>query len=128
MKAFLTAHGRQLHPAKPDGNCLFRALSKQMAGDSSKHAELREILTSFISHNTHVFGRGWTIENHTLEEHIAKVAKVQQYGSHVEIKAAASLCQTSIYVATDSLIMGKCIWTAFPPFPAAKLNKLDTAA
>ena len=73
-----------------------------------------------------MFGRGWTIENHTLEEHIAKVAKVQQYGSHVEIKAAASLCQTSIYVATDSLIMGKCIWTAFPPFPAAKLNKLDT--
>ena len=34
MKAFLTAHGRQLDPALPDGNCLFHALSKQMTGES----------------------------------------------------------------------------------------------
>lgn len=76
MKAFLTAHGRQLDPALPDGNCLFRALSKQMTGDPSKHAELREILISFISKNPQAFGRGWTIENCTLEEHLAKVAKL----------------------------------------------------
>ena len=49
MKAFLTAHGRQLDTALADGNCLFRALSKQMTGDPSRHPELREILTTFIS-------------------------------------------------------------------------------
>ena len=127
MKAFLTAHGRQLHPAKPDGNCLFRALSKQMAGDSSKHAELREILTSFISHK--YYTRFWKRLDHwkpyTEGTHCQGCKAIGQYGSHTEIKAAASLCQRSIYVATDSLIMGKCIWTAFPPFPTAKL-KLDT--
>ena len=124
MKAFLTAHGRQLDLAKPDGNCLFRALSKQMTGDPSKHAQLREILTNFISKNSQVFGRGWTIENCTLEEHLAKVAKLGQYGSHAEIKAAASLFQTPIYVATDSLNVGKCTWTVFSPFNAAELNEL----
>lgn len=125
MKAFLTAHGRQLDPALPDGNCLFRALSKQMIGDPSKHAELREILISFISKNPQAFGRGWTIENCTLEEHLAKVAKLGQYGSHAEIKAAASLCQTPIYVATDSLNVEKCMWTVFSPFNKAELNELS---
>ena len=54
MKAFLTAHGRQIDP---DGNCLFRALTKQMTGNPSRHPELREILTTFISQNPQVFAR-----------------------------------------------------------------------
>ena len=122
MKAFLTAHGRQLDPALPDGNCLFRALSKQMTGDPSRHAELRQILVRFISQNDHVFGRGWTIDNCPNEDHLAKVRQVGQYGSQAEIKAAASLPKKSIYVATDSLVVGKCMWTAFTPFNASELN------
>ena len=42
-----------------------------------------------------------------------------------KIKAAASLCQTTIYVATDSLAVGKCIWAEFAPFPSERLNKCD---
>ena len=98
-----------------------------MTGDPSKHAELRNILTTFICINQHLFGRGWTITDCTLQEHLDKVTKVGQYGSHAEIKAAASLCQTPIYVATDSLAVGKCIWTVFSPFPYEWLNKFDAA-
>ena len=58
MKAFLTAHGRQLDSSLPDGNCLFCSLCKQMTGDPTKHAELRELLINFISQNSHIFGRG----------------------------------------------------------------------
>jgi len=43
-----------------------------------------------------------------LKEHLGKVAKLGQFGSHTENKAAASLCQKPVYVATDSLIEGKC--------------------
>ena len=89
MKAFLTAHGYQIGPALSDGNCLFCALSNQMTGDPSRHPELREILTTFISQNPQVFGRGWTISNCSLDEHLAKVTKLGQYGSHAEIKPAA---------------------------------------
>ena len=96
MKAFLSAHGRQIDPAPPDGNCLFHSLSKQITGDPSKHAELRELLKNFISQNQHIFGRGWTIGNCTLEEHLAKVAKLGRFGSHAEIKAAASTSKASI--------------------------------
>ena len=53
---------------------------------------------------------------------MAKVTKLGQYGTHAEIKAAASLCQKPIYVATDSLNVNKCMWTVFQP---AQLNKTD---
>ena len=46
MKAFLTAHGRQLDPALPDGNCLFRALSKQMTGGMQNYG--RSSYASFL--------------------------------------------------------------------------------
>ena len=78
----------------------------------------------FFSQNSHLFGRGWTTGNCSLKEHLAKVAKLGQFGSHAEIKAAASLCQKSAYVATDSLIVGKC--TVFHPFPSAVLNMIYT--
>ena len=116
MKAFLTAHGCQIDPALPDGNCPFRALTKQMTGDPSRHPELRKVLTTFISQNPQVFGRGWTIGNRSLEEHLDQVSKLGHYGTHAEIKATASLCQKPIYVATDSLSVSKCMWTVFPPF------------
>ena len=96
----LTAHDRQIDPALSDGNCCFRPLSRQMTGDSSKHAELRNILTPFICNNPQLLGNGWTITDCTHSQHLGIVTKVEQYGSHAEIKAAASLCQTPIYVST----------------------------
>ena len=61
----------------------------------------------------------------TLSEHLDIVTKVGQYGSHAEIKAAASLYHTPIYVTTDSLAGGKRMWTAFAPFLSERLNKCD---
>ena len=122
MTGFLTMYGRKVDPAIPDGNCLFRVLSKQMNGDPSKHKELRHILVSFISQNSHLFGSAWTIDNCTTEEHVKKMSTLGQYGSHAEIKAAASLMQKPVYVATDSLVVGKCVWTVFTPFSKDKLK------
>ena len=61
----------------------------------------------------------------TLSAHLDIVTKVGQYGSHAEIIAAASLCQTPIYMATGSLAVGKCMWPVFAPFPSEQLNKCD---
>ena len=127
MTAFLTAHGQKLDIALPDGNCLFRALSKQMTGDPSNHPQLRKILIDLIASNAQVFGRGWTVNNCSLEEHVANISRLSEFGSHAEIKAAASLTQAPVYVATDSLRTNKeCAWTVFTPFPKTRLNKLDT--
>ena len=83
-----------------------------MTGNLTKQAELREILIKFISQNF-VFRRGWTVGNCSLKERLGKVAKLGQFGSHTENKAAAS-----VYVATDSLrgsVHGQCFIHFFQP-------------
>ena len=79
-------------PTLPDGKCLFQALSIQMIGEPSKHAELSNILTTFIRTNPQLLGSGRIIKDCTHSQHLGIVTKVGQYGRHAEIKAAASLC------------------------------------
>lgn len=64
----------------------------QITGDPSRHPELRTL----ISKNPHIFGRGRTLEDCSLDEHVSKVTKLRQYGTHAEIKAATSLSQVNI--------------------------------
>ena len=73
MVSFLAAHGRQLDPALPDGNCLFRSLAKQLTGDPSKHVQLRETLTKFIAQNPQVFTTGWLRETAPWKSILKKV-------------------------------------------------------
>lgn len=116
MVSFLTASGRHFDPAKPDGNCLFRALSKQLCGDPENNGLLREELTNYVSSNPKLFS-GWTTDCQSIEQHVTEMKKQGQWGSQLEIKAAATLFKKTIYVATDSLVQGECRWVAFPPFP-----------
>ena len=125
MVSFLAAHGRQIDPAPTDGNCLFWSLAKQLTGDPSKHYQLRKTLTKFIAQNPQVF-KCWLRDNSTIKEHLEQCSKHGQWGSHTEIKATASLFQRPIYVATDSLVKGKCTWTVFSPFSKKKLAITDT--
>ena len=118
----LSSKWSQLDTEKRDGNCLFWALSKQLNGDSERHKQLRNIITEFVASNTTLF-RGWTVGNMSIEDHLTNMRKLNKWGSHLEIKAAATLFQRSIYVATDSLMVGRCKWTVFNPFPAEQCNR-----
>ena len=61
-----------------------------VAGDPTKHAELREVL---ISKNSHIFGGGWTIGTCSLKEHLAKVAKLGWFvRSKLLLHCAKSQC------------------------------------
>ena len=96
-----------------------------MTGDQSQHAKLRQILVSFIADNSHLFTTGWTANNTKLQDHIRRVAKTGEWGSHAEIKAAASLFQRPIYVATYTLMPHKCTWTVFTPFHHSKIKSIN---
>jgi len=43
-----------------------------MTGDPTKQAELRELLIKFISQNSHIFRRGWTVWNCSWRNTLAK--------------------------------------------------------
>ena len=125
MVSFLTASGRRFDLAKPDGNCLFRALSKQLCGDPENNGLLREVLTNYVSSNPTLFS-GWTTDCQSIEQHVTEMKRQGQWGSQLEIKAAATLFKKTIYVATDSLVQGECRWVAFPPFPDQTVTNTDT--
>lgn len=115
MVPFLTAHGRRLDRTKPDGNCLFRSLSKQLCHNAEYHNILRVLITEYAATNSELFS-GWTIQNLSFEEHLRRMKNQGVWGSHLEIKAAATLFNKTIYVVSDSLVPGECRWEAFSPF------------
>ena len=77
MKAFLIAHSRQVDPSLPDGNCLFHSLYvKNTKNDWWPNKTCRPQRTShWLTSSLKTPGRGWTVGNCSLKEHLVKVAK-----------------------------------------------------
>ena len=136
MTSFLVLHGRKLDPMQADGNCLYRALSKQLANDPEKHSILRAILVKFATCNVELF-KSWVTSTPReilqktrevrLKEHLDAVSKVGSWGTQLELVAAATLFKVDIYVATDSLVKGECRWTRFSPLKGSIQIPTDTA-
>ncbi len=114
MITFLRRHSTHLDRAQPDGNCLFRSLSKQLFHSEKHHSTLQKTLTEHAASYPEVYS-SWTIEGLSLQEHILKMKEPGTWGSQLEIAAPATLFKKTIYVASDSLVPNECQWTAFPP-------------
>ena len=107
MIAFLTSQSRRLDRAQPNGNCLFRSLSKQLFNSEKQHITLREMLNKHVASHLEVY-KCWTIEGLSLIEHLQQMNVPGTWGSQLEIAATATLIQKTIYVASDSLVPNKC--------------------
>ena len=113
--AFLAYHDRKLDSVLGDGNCMFRSLAKQLSGDSDKHGQLRNKLCEFISLNGELL-KGWLTDGIILEEHSRSICKPNIFGTQLELKAASTMFDIDIYVATNSLLHnGHYIWTKISP-------------
>ena len=94
---------------------MFRSLAKQLSGDSDKHSQLRDKLCEFTSLNSELL-KGWVTDGVILEEHLQSVCKPHIFGTQLELKAASSMFNLDIYVATNSLLRnGHYIWTKIAP-------------
>ena len=125
---FLIQTGRKIDPVKGDGNCLLRALSRQLTGSQDLHLALREMLVTFEANNHKVFSS--LLSCTTLDHHLSCVGANHAWGSSIEIAAAASLFQLPIYEATTSMSRDHVSWKwiVFMPYPPGKLkglNKVD---
>ena len=109
--AFLAYHGRRLDSVLGDGNCIFRSLAKQLSDDSDKHSQLRNKLCEFISLNGELL-KGWLTDGIIVEEHLRSICKPNIFGTQLELKAASTVFDNDIYVATNSLRHnGHYVWT-----------------
>ena len=91
----LAIQGRTVDVMLPDGNCLFRALSKALFAVQSGHIALRKLLVAFIESNKKVLGG---LCNGTVESHCERMRVTSAFGTQAELQAAASLFQLNVYV------------------------------
>ena len=87
---------RRIDYIQGDGNCLFRALSKEILGHEKFHHTIRQILIQHTRINSDYFQK--YVFTGTLEAHCRKMENIGCWGSQVEIYAAANLFKVEIYI------------------------------
>ena len=93
FRAALKKHGLEMVEQEGDGNCLFRAVSLQVYGQSDNHAEVRERCLDFMAANEEHYSNfvAATAEDQTFQDYIARKRRDGVHGNHAEIQAISEL-------------------------------------
>ena len=74
-----------------DGNCMFRSLSYHIFGHQEEHLATRKPIIEFESLNQQQFAKYLLEVNEPdIELHLKKMGKPFVWGTHIELKVAAS--------------------------------------
>ena len=85
------------------GNCLFRAVAQEITGSQEDHAALRELVTSFMTHNPTQLCC-YLKSSETMENYLqrTKMDRQKVWATEVEIYTTANLLGTTIFVYCPS--------------------------
>ena len=116
---------------RPDGNCLYRAISKQVTGSQDNHMALRLAMIQFMLHDEHAVAvarlmnvkfRGDVLDDHerkrravaALQGYIRKhgVDRPSTWGTEKEIRVIATMLQLEIFTFSGSS-KGQRRWVHF---------------
>ncbi|KAL8624550.1 hypothetical protein ACOMHN_005851 [Nucella lapillus] len=92
----LTAQDRQIDYIRGDGNCFFRAISKDVYGSEEYHAECRQAVCDLIQDNADHFRQ--YIDDSSVTAHVTEMRVQSTWATTCEIYAAATLLGREIYV------------------------------
>ena len=113
---FLASEGRQRSAVKGDGNCLFRAMSKQLFGTDTLHRQLREFLAGVIVLNHDRYQQFYIpSETTTFQQHQKSIHQLGVWGTQVEIQAASDSYQMPVYVCSPHPTTRQIRWLRFKP-------------
>ncbi|WVF70319.1 hypothetical protein IAT40_005109 [Kwoniella sp. CBS 6097] len=97
--------GLCLRDVKGDGNCLFRVLSDQGFGGEKRHAEIRKLVCDYLESHKSVM-EGFVVpfmkDGEGYEGYVARMRQLKQFGSHIEIQAAARVFKRNIRVVMST--------------------------
>lgn len=112
---------------------MFRSLAMVMYGSESFHGTVRSLLATYIEKNAKDFKK--YLSDETMEMHLKKLKEIGQWGTHVELKAAAGILQLPIYTYTPTLKAdGQYAWnkiiptshqSEIPNVPSNDLNHIE---
>ena len=89
---FLQNSGWKIHHIKGDGNCMFRTFSCAFLNREEHHFHLRSHIVRTINLNQKVFSEYlMPINKPTIKEQVEHMLRPCVWGTHLELKAAATL-------------------------------------
>ena len=86
-----------LDAVKPDGNCLFRSISKSLTGSEANHARYRDQAVQYMTQNRPDFE--WFIEDdEPWDDYIERIAENAEWGGNLELKALSDVLRVSFVI------------------------------
>ena len=116
----LASVGRKLYCIIGDGNC--RALSYIIYGTEDNHCVVRSTLVHFSELNAKYFEQYCT--SGTVQDHIKRMKHERVWATQMEVYAAASCFQRTIYVHTKKNGNGNLYWERIDPVKHHLLNQV----
>ncbi|WWC58619.1 uncharacterized protein I303_101163 [Kwoniella dejecticola CBS 10117] len=105
VKAEIARLGLALRDVKGDGNCLFRVLSDQGFGGEKRHNEIRRLVCDYLETHKDVM-EGFVVpfmkDGEGYEGYVTRMRQLKQFGSHIEIQAAARVFKRNIRVVMST--------------------------
>ena len=86
-----------------DGNCLFRAVSKDEYGSEDRHSDLRQIAMDYITseENRGFYSEFIQSEGESFEEYVTRLRQDGEHADQYEINALQQIIRRPIYVFSD---------------------------
>lgn len=105
LEHVMNLYHAKAQPVQADGNCQFRALSRQLYGDEGFHATLRARVIEQLETNPERYA---DFVHEPFADYIKRMACNGEWGDNVTLQAASDLLCTDIHLLTDQP-GGECI-------------------
>ncbi|KAL8575990.1 hypothetical protein ACOMHN_052008 [Nucella lapillus] len=124
LKPRLADTGRQVDYIRGDGNCFFRALSKELYGSEDFHTDWREAVCDLIESHPCVFSP--FVDGGCVSKHLHLMRQLGSWATSCEIYGAATLLRREVYVLAPSHSGQKEYnWLLFRPCSLVCRNKAE---
>ncbi|GFO49696.1 otu domain-containing protein 1 [Plakobranchus ocellatus] len=113
LRKQLSQESRKVDYIRGDGNCFFRALSKQLYGTEKYHKAVRSLIVDVIATNRSSFAQ--FIDGQDIQAHIDRMSEENTWATTCEIYAAATYLQRDIFMLTPDHSNTHYSWLLFKP-------------
>lgn len=121
IESFLANCGRKLHHTIGDGNCMFRTISYALLETEDCHYDIRSHIVRTVNLNQNLFSHHLMANNKsTISEQVHHMLCPSVWGTHLELRAAATLLDIPIYFCSKS--PDDFSWHVFHPLPRNKIT------
>lgn len=101
----------------------FWTLSYALLNTEDHHYLVRSHIVRLINLNPRVFSQYLLPVNQpTIEQQVKHMNRPSVWGTHLEVKAAATLFQVPVYFCTQSSPSGAFSWSVFHPIPPNSIS------